>query len=236
LVLNMRLAGLRNTSLLDFPDRISAVVFTRGCNFSCGYCHNSQLIPMKAPPGDEDLPEDIFFSFLEKRRDLLDGVTITGGEPTLQPDLKDFIVKIREKHNLQIKLDTNGTDSKKIIELLEDGLLEYIAMDVKLGLDSYPLLAPKGVIPEIKKSVELIKNSNIDYEFRATVVPGMHDEKELNEIGRIVEGAEKFFIQNFRPVNTLDPKLRESRTFAPSELKKFKYVMENYVSKVKIRN
>lgn len=222
--------------MLDYPDNISAVVFTRGCNFHCAYCHNSHLIPMQPPPGDEDLPEEILFNLLDKRQKVIDGVTITGGEPVLQPDLKEFINKIRNNYDLKIKLDTNGSSSKILKELIEEELLDYLALDLKLSWDKYHLLAPKGVVAEIKKSVKLIKNSNLDYEFRTTVVPGLHDILEIERIAEAAEGVDRYYIQNFRPRNTLDPNLRAERSFSPSELQKFKKMAEKYIKNVDIRD
>lgn len=222
--------------MLDYPDNISAVVFTRGCNFHCAYCHNSHLIPMQPPPGDEDLPEEILFNLLDKRQKVIDGVTITGGEPVLQPDLKEFINKIRNNYDLKIKLDTNGSSSKILKELIEEELLDYLALDLKFSWDKYHLLAPKGVVAEIKKSVKLIKNSNLDYEFRTTVVPGLHDILEIERIAEAAEGVDRYYIQNFRPRNTLDPNLREQRSFSPSELQKFKKMAEKYIKNVDIRD
>jgi len=222
--------------MLDYPDNISAVVFTRGCNFHCAYCHNSHLIPMQPPPGDEDLPEEILFNLLDKRQKVIDGVTITGGEPVLQPDLKEFINKIRNNYDLKIKLDTNGSSSKILKELIEEELLDYLALDLKFSWDKYHLLAPKGVVAEIKKSVKLIKNSNLDYEFRTTVVPGLHDILEIERIAEAAEGVDRYYIQNFRPRNTLDPNLRAERSFSPSELQKFKKMAEKYIKNVDIRD
>jgi pyruvate formate lyase activating enzyme len=232
----MRLAGLQKTSVIDFPDQISAVVFTQGCNFYCPYCHNSQLIPMKIPAEQELMPEDYFFDFLKQRKDLLDGVTITGGEPLLQPDLKKFMQKIKKDYDLLIKLDTNGSSSSKLKELLEAGLIDYLAVDIKFSWSNYDELAPEGLVAEIKKSVELIINSDLEYEFRTTVVPGLHNTEEIRKISRQLEGAAKYFIQNFRPVNTLAPELRNSRSFAPSELDEFKLEAEKHLADVQIRD
>lgn len=232
----MRLAGLQKTSVIDFPDQISTVVFTQGCNFYCPYCHNSQLIPMKLPEGKELMPQEYFFDFLQQREALLDGVTITGGEPLLQPDLKEFMQKIKQDYNLLIKLDTNGSSSAKLKELLEAELVDYLAVDIKFSWSSYDQLAPERLLSEIKKSVELIINSELDYEFRTTVVPGLHDIEEITDIARQLEGADKYFIQNFRPVNTLAPELKKQRSFAPTELQQFKITAEKYLKDVQIRD
>ncbi|TDP84868.1 pyruvate formate lyase activating enzyme [Halanaerobium saccharolyticum] len=232
----MQLAGLQKTSVIDFPDQISAVVFTQGCNFYCPYCHNSQLIPMEISAERDLMPEDYFFDFLKQRKDLLDGVTITGGEPLLQPNLKEFMQKIKQGYDLLIKLDTNGSSSAKLKKLLEAGLIDYLAVDIKFSWTNYDELAPAGLVPEIKDSVELIINSDIDYEFRTTVVPGLHNTKEIEKISRQLEGAAKYFIQNFRPVNTLAPELRNSYSFAPSELDEFKLEAEKHLTDVQIRD
>ncbi|TDO94706.1 pyruvate formate lyase activating enzyme [Halanaerobium saccharolyticum] len=232
----MRLAGLQKTSVIDFPDQISAVVFTQGCNFHCSYCHNSQLIPLKLPSGKELMPESYFFGFLEQRQNLLDGVTITGGEPLLQSDLKDFLFKIKNDYNLLIKLDTNGSNSSELKKLMEADLIDYLAVDLKFSWSNYKQLAPEALVSEIKSSVELIIDSNLDYEFRTTVVPSLHDKEELEKIAQQIKGAEKYFVQNFRPVNTLDPGLKDQRSFAPSELEKFKLAAEKYLKNVQIRD
>ncbi|MFW5988320.1 MAG: anaerobic ribonucleoside-triphosphate reductase activating protein, partial [bacterium] len=231
-----RLAGLQKTSVIDFPDQISAVVFTQGCNFYCAYCHNSQLIPLKLPEGKELMPEEYFFDFLEKRKKLLDGVTITGGEPLLQPNLKEFIKKIKQDYDLLIKLDTNGSSSANLKELIESGLIDYLAVDIKFSWSNYKQLAPAGVVPEIQDSVEMIINSDLDYEFRTTVVPGLHHKKEIEKIAQQIKGAENYFIQNFRALNTLAPELRDQRSFAPSELQEFKAAAEKHLKNVQIRS
>jgi pyruvate formate lyase activating enzyme len=232
----MRLAGLQKTSVIDFPDQISAVVFTQGCNFQCPYCHNRQLIPFNLSEGKELMPESYFFGFLEQRQNLLDGVTITGGEPLLQSDLKDFMLKIKEEHGLLLKLDTNGSNFEKLQKLIEADLIDYLAVDIKFSWASYEQLAPAGLISDIKSSVEMIIKSDLNYEFRTTVVPGLHNQEEIKKIAQQIKGAEKYYIQNFRPVNTLAPGLRDQRSFAPSELEQFKLAAEKYLKNVQIRD
>lgn len=231
----MKLAGLQKTSVIDFPDQISAVVFTQGCNFYCPYCHNSQLIPLEIP-ADELMPEEYFFDFLKQRKNLLDGVTITGGEPLLQPDLEEFIFKIKKDYNLKLKLDTNGSNTAELKKLIDAELIDYLAVDIKFSWSNYRQLAPEGLVSGIKNSVQMIIDSELDYEFRTTVVPGLHDREEIGKIAQQIKGAEKYFIQNFRPVNTLEPELSNSRSFAPSELDKFKKIAKKYLNNVQIRN
>jgi pyruvate formate lyase activating enzyme len=231
----MQLAGLQKTSVIDFPDQISAVVFTQGCNFHCPYCHNSQLIPMKISAEQELMPEEYFFNFLKQRKALLDGVTITGGEPLLQSDLKEFMLKIKKEHQLLLKLDTNAANFKKLKELIESDLIDYLAVDIKFSWANYQQLAPEGLVTGIKDSVEMIINSDLNYEFRTTVVPRLHDREEIEKIAQQIKGAEKYYIQNFRPVNTLAPELRKQRSFAPSELQELKAAAEKHLKNVQIR-
>ena len=231
----MKLAGLQKTSVIDFPDQISTVVFTQGCNFYCPYCHNSQLIPLEIPAG-ELMPEEYFFDFLKQRKNLLDGVTIPGGEPMLQPDFNTFIFKIKKDYNLKLKLDTNGSNTAELKKLLDAELIDYLAVDIKFSWSNYRQLAPEGLVSEIKNSVQMIIDSELDYEFRTTVVPGLHDREEIGKIAHQIKGADKYFIQNFRPVNTLEPELSNSRSFAPSELDKFKKIAKKHLNNVQIRN
>ncbi|MFW6001589.1 MAG: anaerobic ribonucleoside-triphosphate reductase activating protein [Halanaerobium sp.] len=232
----MKIAGLRKTSLIDFPERISSVVFTAGCNFYCSYCHNSQLLSLEDLAEAQMLSEEQFYNFLADRKKLIDGVTITGGEPTLQTDLKDFIEKIRSDYGLQIKLDTNGSRPFVLKELLEQNLIDYLAMDIKMSWAKYSLLAPADLITGVKESLKIVLASELDYELRTTVVPGLHDKAEIEKIAAAAGGAERYFIQNFRPLNTLDPNLKEERQFSPSELKSFKKAAEKYIENVHIRD
>lgn len=232
----MKLAGLQKTSVIDFPDQISAVVFTQGCNFHCPYCHNKQLIPKQSTAKKELMPESYFFNFLAKREKLLDGVTITGGEPLLQSNLKDFMLRIKENYDLLLKLDTNASNLTKLKELISADLIDYLAVDIKFSWANYQKLAPKKSLTEIKQTVDFIIASNLNYEFRTTVVPGLHDQEEIRKIVEQIKGAKKFFIQNFRPVNTLVEKLREQRSFAPSELEEFKIIAEKHLKNAAIRN
>ena len=231
----MNLAGLIKTSLLDYPGKISSVVFTQGCNFRCGYCHNCQLIPMKSPDSEPDILEEDFFEFLNQRKELLDGVVITGGEPTLQIDLEEFIWKIKSL-GLLVKLDTNGTASRRVEHLLDQDLVDYIAMDVKMSWERYHELAPKSAYRQIQKTMDMVMKSGVEYEFRTTVVPGIHDPRELEEIAKSMQGAHHFYIQNFRPVNTYDSSLLDQHGFTDKQLRAFKNIAAPYVKYVGIRN
>jgi pyruvate formate lyase activating enzyme len=190
---------------------------------------------MKISAEQELMPEEYFFNFLKQRKALLDGVTITGGEPLLQSDLKGFMQKIKQDYDLLIKLDTNAADSEKLKELIAAGLIDYLAVDIKFSWANYQQLSSEGLVTGIKDSVKMVINSDLNYEFRTTVVPGLHNREEIEKIAQQIKGAEKYYIQNFRPVNTLAPELRKQRSFAPSELQELKAAAEKHLKNVQIR-
>ena len=234
----MQIGGLQKTSTIDYPGQLTAILFTQGCNLRCPYCHNPELISF-----NEDNPKfnkQKFFSFLEKRKEILDAVTVTGGEPTLQKDLIPFIRKIKEMGYL-VKLDTNGLKPLILMELIKKNLVDYVAMDIKLPLGDYEELETKQSLEDTIENLELsinaiIKYSKCDYEFRTTVVPGLHNKSSLKNIARDISGAENYYIQNFRPDKTLNKSFGDKRRFAENELEEFKKIAEKYVESVKIRN
>lgn len=231
----MKIAGLQKTSLIDYPNHIAAIIFTQGCNLRCPYCHNSDLVSIKNADNNYIHEEELFF-FLNKRKHLLDGVSITGGEPTLQTDLFLFIEKLK-KQGFKVKLDTNGTKSELIKDLLAHDLLDYIAMDIKFPLSKYKYISVKDDFrDEIKKSINLIKKTNIDYEFRTTVVPSLHQEEDLKQIALLIQESKLYFLQNFKPNNSLDSKLNQLTGFSLKKLKKFKSIVSPYVQRVEIRD
>lgn len=211
---------------------ITGIVFTQGCNFRCPYCHNPELVGMKASL--DLIHEAEIFKHMEKRKGLLDALTITGGEPTLQQDLKLFISRIREM-GFAIKLDSNGSDPDGLEDLYKEGLLDYVAMDIKGPLDEYPEICGYRKLKNIEKSIKLIMNSGVEYEFRTTVLPALHNNDSVGKMGEMIRGADKYFIQNFRAENTLDPAYGKERSFTSSELSHFKKIMEKYVDKVAVR-
>ena len=210
----MRIGGLNSFSLSDFPGHVAAVVFTQGCNFRCPYCHNGSLIPMNPSTGvsgrqtDELIPLEEVFLFLEKRRTQLNGVVVSGGEPTLQSDISLFFHRVRSM-GYQIKLDTNGSRPEALAELLLEGLVDFIAMDIKAPLELYDRLtgvcAPKE---QLEESIALIARSGIDHEFRTTVVEPLLSEDDLQAIQAMVPHGSRHRLQEFRPENALDPVLR----------------------------
>ncbi len=204
----MMLAGFQKMTLIDYPGKIAATVFTAGCNFRCPFCHNPELVELS--------PETLalfhgrdkeFFIFLEKRKGILDGICITGGEPTVQRDIIPFMRKIKDMGFL-VKLDSNGTRPEVLEEVFREGLADYVAMDIKNGANRYEETTNAPVSMEnIRKSVKLIMESGISYEFRTTVVPGIHTEADFDGIAELIEGAEVYYLQEFRDVKVLDPRL-----------------------------
>lgn len=190
----MDIHGLQKTTLLDFPGQVACTVFLAGCNLRCPFCHNAPLVLTAPPP---QLTEAAFFAFLEKRQGVLDGVCITGGEPTLRPDLPDFLRKIKSL-GYRVKLDTNGTNPAMLQSLLEDGIVDYVAMDIKNAPSRYSQTCGGIDLTEfIRQSATLLMAGSTDYEFRTTCVHPLHDPEAMAEIGRWLSGAKQYFLQNF---------------------------------------
>ncbi len=203
----MRVGGFQKLSLSDFPGRCSAIVFTQGCNFLCPFCHNGALIPtsLHAPPAVE---EERIFSYLEKRSRILDGVVISGGEPTIHDDLPLFAGKIRSL-GLQVKLDTNGSRPELLRSMLEDSLLDYISMDIKAPFFLYDRLCGiRAPIGDLKESIGLIAGSGIEHDFRTTVVPTLLSGADVTALKSVIPPGSIHRIQIFRPENAFDPALR----------------------------
>lgn len=192
----MLIGGLQKLSLLDYPDRTCCTVFTMGCNYRCPFCHNASII--NEPFSGQAIPEDEILVFLKKRKGLLDGVCITGGEPLLQKDIEHFIHKIKSL-GFSIKLDTNGSYPERLQQLITNKLVDYVAMDIKnapgrysqtIGIKNFDL-AP------IKKSVSILLSNQVPYEFRTTVVRELHSEQDIMALAQWIQGAEKYYLQNF---------------------------------------
>lgn len=195
-VSDVKIYGLQKLTLLDYPGKMACTIFTGGCNFRCPYCHNRSLVFLNEQDGEFD--KDDLFDYLNQRRNILDGVCISGGEPLLQDGLSDFIKEIKD-YGLLVKLDTNGSNPDKLKELLDLGLVDYIAMDIKNTKDKYALSIGLNDfnIEDIEKSVELLKSSSIDYEFRMTVVKEYHKDLDVDALGNWLRGCKQFFLQNF---------------------------------------
>lgn len=188
----MRIGGLQKLTLLDFPQKVACTIFLQGCNFRCPFCHNTPLL------GDGDLiPEEEFLAFLKKRQGMLDGVAITGGEPLLHLDIADLIRKIKAL-GYAVKLDTNGAFPERLQELIDEKLIDYVAMDIKNAPEKYELTSgAKGILPAVKKSICILKDGKIPYEFRTTVVDELHEPNDFHAIGEWIEGAPAYYLQGF---------------------------------------
>lgn len=216
----MLIGGIQRFSLIEYPQKICCVVFTQGCNFNCPYCHNPELVNPKLF-NPKILPE-LFFDFLEKRKEKLDAVVITGGEPTLQTDLRDFIKKIKSMDFL-VKLETNGSKPEVIKQLLNDRLLDFIAMDIKSNPANYQAVTGIATDPDIiKQSIGLIMNSGIEYEFVTTVLKDLITKEQILEIGKLIKGARRYILQRFKPSQALNPQYLNSLPFSDEELKDLK--------------
>ncbi|KPK32992.1 MAG: hypothetical protein AMS24_02560 [Chlamydiae bacterium SM23_39] len=227
----MKIGGFQKLSLLDYPNKLSCIIFLKKCPFRCHFCYNKNLI-YDNPPYYE---EKEIYDFLKKRKDMLDAIVITGGEPTIQKELPLFIQKLK-KFNLLIKLDTNGINPKMLSDLLILNLLDYIAMDIKAPLDKYKKVIDVDIeIEKIKKSINIILSSSINHEFRTTVVKGLHTKKDLLNIAKMIEGADLYVLQKFVPLSPLNKKFKNKNSLSDKTLKNIKADIKKYVKKCIIR-
>ena len=227
----MKIHGIQKMTLLDYPGRVACTVFLAGCDFRCPFCHNSELIGGEAEPV---MGEDEFFSFLNKRKGLLDGVAVTGGEPMLRADLPEFFRKIKSL-GYPVKCDTNGNHPEMLKTLIDEGLVDYVAMDIKNSPERYGETAGLTAFAtaKVEESINILLAGNVDYEFRTTVVDELHDEESFKKIGPWIKGAKRYFLQPFKD--------RDSVVFsgltAPSheKLERYKNIMTEYVGEVSVR-
>ncbi len=230
----MILKGIQKTTLIDFPKRVGCTVFTAGCNFRCGFCQNPSLISFDS---ENAVAEEEFFSFLESRKKWLNGVCITGGEPTLQKDLPEFCAKIKS-FGFEVKLDTNGSNPLMLKELIQKKLVDYIAMDIKTSLEKYSEICGVEIdLEKIKQSVELIKNSGLEYEFRCTVIPEFFSKEDAVKIGEWLNSSKLFALQQYSNKGPLvDPEFENKKPYSSEELLELKKLLEPFFEKVEIRN
>ena len=192
----MKISGMQKLTLLDYPNKTACLLFTQGCNFRCPFCHNKSLLENES--SNEIILEEEVFAYLDKRKNVLDGVCITGGEPLLQPNIEEFIKKIKEKGFL-VKLDTNGSFPGRLKWLIDNKLVDYVAMDIKNNFINYGKACgiENNNIENIKKSIEILEKSGIEHEFRTTVVKEIHDIEMIENICKYIGKDEKYYIQNF---------------------------------------
>jgi pyruvate formate lyase activating enzyme len=229
----MKIGGLQKVSLIDYPGLICATIFLQGCNFKCSYCHNPELVdPRLFQPC---IKENEVLDFLNTRKGKLDAVAITGGEPTIHDDLAPFIKKIK-KMKFAVKLDTNGSQPQVIKTLLDEKLLDFIAMDIKAPLEKYKSVVKVPVNADsIKESIKLILKSKIPYEFRTTVVESQLEEKDIQQIAALISGSKSYVLQKFVPVKVLDKKFLKEKSYPDEKFQEIKKHLENKIHYVTIR-
>lgn len=214
----MLIGGLQQLTLIDYPGKLAATVFLAGCNFRCPWCYSSEIVLPEKIMKQPKMSEREFFKFLKSKKGLLEGVVVCGGEPLLNSDLPKFTKKIK-KLGLAVKIDTNGSFPETLKRLVNENLVDYVAMDIKAPKDKYGLLAGKKLnIGNIERSIEFLKENKVNYEFRTTVVPELLDKKDIVEIARWISGAKKYYLQNFRPEKNLDPKFAAIKPYADKYL------------------
>ena len=226
----MKICGLQKLTLLDFPGRLACTVFLGGCNFKCPYCYNTSLID--ASRAKTLINEEDFLSFLDSRKGKLQGVATTGGEPLLNPDIRNFILKIKERGFL-VKLDTNGSFPERLEALIDEGLVDYVAMDIKNVYGKYSITVGANVnLEKIKQSINILLSNKVDYEFRTTVIKEFHDIEDFNVIGKMIKGAKNYFIQNFQDKDSV---FGHFNPLTYEELKQCLEVVKQYIPNAKLR-
>ncbi len=230
----MIIKGLQKTTLLDFPTKVACTVFTSGCNFRCPFCHNASLVVN--PDNSDTVNVEALFDYLNKRRGILDGVCVTGGEPLLQKDIKEFIKRIKDL-GYAVKLDTNGSRSKTLIELVEEDLVDYVAMDIKGAPEKYSLICGidmQKYMDDVNESVKFLLSGAVEYEFRTTVVRELHSINDFHNIGKWISGTEKYFLQQFKDSGDLIA----NDNFSPynkEEMEEILNVVRTYIPKAELR-
>jgi pyruvate formate lyase activating enzyme len=224
----MNFAGLQKTSLIDFPEKIATVIFTSGCNLRCPFCHNWRLV---LEPRGPFLLEETILQILDSRRQYINAVVVTGGEPTLQVEIPQFLKTLKDR-GFATKIDTNGFFPDMLTKCLPH--LDYVALDIKTSLERYRLLGAEN-IENYLQTIEILKEGNTDYEFRSTVVPGFIDESIVKKIGVVVKGAKRFAFQQFVPGDTLDNAFNAIKPYSRDTITHFADLMNDYVDEVLLR-
>lgn len=226
----MLIGGFQKMTVLDFPGKIACILFTYGCNLKCPFCHNASLVIDNI----EEFSQEEIFKYLEKRKGVLDGVCVSGGEPFLQPDIMEFLQKLKNT-GLAVKIDTNGTSPEKLRYAVENGLVDYVAMDIKNSKEKYPLTT--GIqdidIGKIEESVKFLLDSDIDYEFRTTVVREYHTEQDMVCIGEWIKGAKNYFLQSFTDSGNLIGENLSAHS--PETMHDFERIVRPFVQNIGVR-
>lgn len=215
----MIIAGLQKLTLMDYPEKLACTVFLAGCNFQCPWCHNPELVLPEEIEKTPKIPEKDFFDFLKNRKNLLDGVVICGGEPCINKDLPELCQRIKKLGYL-IKLDTNGSNPKMLKDLIDKKLVDYVSMDVKAPKEKYTEAvglkksSSNNLLKNIEKSISILKQGNVDYEFRTTIIPKLLGKEDILKIVHWIEPAKKYCLQNFQAErDTVNPKFKEVKPY-----------------------
>ncbi len=237
----MKLGGVERLTLIDYPGKVAATVFTLGCNFRCPFCYSKELVLPDKIKIQPTISEKDFLNFLDKRKGKLEGVVLCGGEPTLHQDLPSFAKKIKDKGFL-VKLDTNGSNPEMLEKLIKENLIDYVAMDIKGPKEKYGMMTGlkdkwnQEMMGKIEKSVEILKKGDIGYEFRTTVIPDVLKEDDLLKMADWIKGAEKYYLQNYRvQKETINPEFQKKKPYEESFLEKIRAKIKDNFKVCKIR-
>ncbi len=231
----IEIGGLQKLTLIDYPGRVAATVFLIGCNFRCPFCYSGELVLPERIKKQPRISEKDYFDFLKERKELLEGVVICGGEPTIHKELPDFCKKIKDLGFL-VKLDTNGSNPKMLEKLIDEKLINYVAMDLKAPKTKYSQAAGVEVdTKKIQKSIDILKEEKIDYEFRSTIVPTIHAKEDVIKMAKWIKGAKKYYLQNFRPEKTINPKFEKIKSYPQEFLVSIQKVISPFFEVCQIR-
>ena len=226
----MDIQGIQKLTLLDYPGKCACTVFLAGCNLRCPFCHNAPLVTDQAPTA---MTEDEFFTFLQKRKGLLDGVCVTGGEPTLRADLPEFLEKIKALGYL-VKLDTNGSNPQMLRQLMARNCVDYVAMDIKNSPERYPeTCGGRNILPQVEECLTLLSRSSVEYELRTTLCRPFHDQQSVEAMGKWLSGTKQYYLQNF--VDSGDLVGTGVSGFAEEEMKQLQQAVLPYIPNTRIR-
>ncbi|MDD5146118.1 MAG: anaerobic ribonucleoside-triphosphate reductase activating protein [Candidatus Pacebacteria bacterium] len=235
----MQIGNLEKFTLIDYPGKLAATVFCLGCNFACPWCYNSELVLPEKIKKQPTISEEELLFFLKDRRGLLEGVCVCGGEPTLYQDLPEFLKKIKNL-DYSVKLDTNGSNPEMLEKLIEENLVDYIAMDIKAPKEKYEKIIGnakdiKNIVGRIQRSIAILNNSNVDYEFRTTIIPILLKKEDILEIARWIMPAKKYFLQNFQPIKTVDPDFNGVKPYSKDYLLEIQKAIEPFFEICQVR-
>lgn len=231
----IKIGGLQKLTLIDFPGRLAATIFLTGCNFRCPFCYSSELVLPEKIKKQPKISQKDFFKFLKERKKLIEAIVICGGEPVISKGLIPFIKKIK-KMGFLVKLDTNGSDPELLKKLIDQKLIDYVAMDLKGPKENYSKIAGVKVdIKKIQKSIDILKEGKVDYEFRSTIAPSLHVKEDIIEMAKWIRGAKRYYLQNFRSEKTIDPKFEKIKPYPQEFLLEIQKIISPFFETCQVR-